>query len=59
MDFFRRKEEEQTEMKDREGIEGGPDLGEDSTLLEERREEENPGKDTLGDMSMPVWDLPR
>ena len=44
-------------MKEREGIEGGP--GEASTLLEERRREENAGKDTPRDMPMPVWVLPR
>ena len=51
MNFFRHKGEEETDMKDKEGKEDGP--GEDSTLLEGRRKEENPENVTGGDM--PVW----
>ena len=53
LNFFRHKGEEETDMKDKEGKEDGP--GEDSTLLEGRRKEENPEKVTGGDMPMPVW----
>ena len=42
LNFFRHKGEEETDMKDNGGKEDGP--GEDSTLLEGRRKEENPAK---------------
>ena len=49
LNFFRHKGEEETDMKERDGKDGGP--GEDSTLLEGK--EENPEKVTP--MPMPVW----